>query len=103
MTLDTRPAYCRDRLRDEGKSYPRSGCQACVEGGLRGCPHDHRHETPPPLRAVRTASMWVNFYAKGNASIHFTRETADEMAFDLPANPRIACIEVSAEVGQGLE
>ncbi|AWY09310.1 hypothetical protein vBRpoSV10_188 [Ruegeria phage vB_RpoS-V10] len=27
--IDTRPANCRERLREEGKSYPRSGCGAC--------------------------------------------------------------------------
>ncbi|AMO44242.1 hypothetical protein DSS3P8_184 [Roseobacter phage DSS3P8] len=26
---DTRPANCRERLREEGKSYPRSGCGVC--------------------------------------------------------------------------
>ena len=26
---DTRPLNCRFRLQDEGKAYPRSGCQAC--------------------------------------------------------------------------
>jgi hypothetical protein len=26
---ETRPANCRQRLRDEGKMYPRSGCDVC--------------------------------------------------------------------------
>jgi len=39
---DPRPRKCRNRLRDEGKSYPRSGCDACaatIRTGLR-CPHE---------------------------------------------------------------
>jgi hypothetical protein len=35
-----RPANCRNRLRDEGKPYPRSGCLSCKDGGLRGCPYE---------------------------------------------------------------
>lgn len=38
--LAGRPTNCRMRLRDEGKPYPRSGCQSCERGGLRGCPFD---------------------------------------------------------------
>lgn len=34
-----RPMDCRNRLRDEGKPYPKSGCASCGDGGLRGCPH----------------------------------------------------------------
>lgn len=39
-TTETRPAACRNRLRDEGKAYPRSGCAVCKDGGMRGCPYD---------------------------------------------------------------
>lgn len=38
---DTRPATCRDRLREEGKAYPKSGCTACganIATGLK-CKH----------------------------------------------------------------
>lgn len=36
-----RPANCRERLREEGKAYPRSGCNACAlpKFGGSGCPH----------------------------------------------------------------
>lgn len=38
--VDTRPANCRNRLKDAGKPYPRSGCnlfgQNCI---FRGCPY----------------------------------------------------------------
>lgn len=37
---DIRPANCRNRLRDEGKAYPRSGCAYCKNGGLIGCQFD---------------------------------------------------------------
>ncbi|UVD36616.1 hypothetical protein RCXUPER_198 [Rhodobacter phage RcXuper] len=39
---DTRPAACRERLREEGKAYPKSGCTACganLATGLK-CKHD---------------------------------------------------------------
>ena len=35
-----RPHTCRNRLRDEGKPYPRSGCAHCKTGGLTGCPFE---------------------------------------------------------------
>lgn len=38
---DTRPASCRERLREEGKAYPKSGCTACganIATGLK-CKH----------------------------------------------------------------
>jgi len=38
-----RPANCRNRLRDEGKPYPRSGCSHCRNGGLMGCPFERKH------------------------------------------------------------
>lgn len=39
---DTRPTNCRDRLREEGKAYPKSACMACgvnIRTGLK-CMHD---------------------------------------------------------------
>ncbi len=39
-TADTRPIDCRNRLRDEGQSYPKSGCAVCRTGGLTGCPYE---------------------------------------------------------------
>ncbi len=38
--IDNRPANCRNRLRDEGKAYPKSGCQVCRAGGMTGCPYE---------------------------------------------------------------
>jgi len=35
-----KPANCRNRLRDEGKAYPKSGCGHCKNGGLMGCPFE---------------------------------------------------------------
>lgn len=37
---DLRPGLCRNRLRDEGSAYPKSGCAVCKDGGLRGCPYE---------------------------------------------------------------
>lgn len=37
---DHKPANCRNRLRDEGQPYPKSGCASCGNGGLMGCPHE---------------------------------------------------------------
>lgn len=38
--VEKRPANCRNRLRDEGKAYPKSGCASCGNGGIMGCPHE---------------------------------------------------------------
>lgn len=35
-----RPQNCRNRLRDEGQVYPKSGCDHCKNGGLMGCPYE---------------------------------------------------------------
>jgi hypothetical protein len=42
IAIDPRPANCRNRLRDNGKTYPRSGCQSCNNGGLMGCPYEKK-------------------------------------------------------------
>lgn len=49
-----KPASCRERLRLEGKPYPRSGCDSCHMGGMLGCPYDkqrptgeHQFQRPP--------------------------------------------------------
>jgi hypothetical protein len=55
------------------------------------------------LELDRTRPTWVNFYELGNASCHFTRDGADEMARSLRgSNARVACIEVDAVIGEGL-
>jgi hypothetical protein len=38
--MDNRPTNCRFRLREEGKSYPRGGCDACkwTNVSLEACP-----------------------------------------------------------------
>src|SRR5690606_22220461 len=46
VTADARPSNCRNRLRDEGKAHPRSGCQSCGDGGLRGCPFERKSASP---------------------------------------------------------
>lgn len=33
------PTNCRERLRLEGRAYPKSGCAVCGDGGLHGCRH----------------------------------------------------------------
>lgn len=42
------PSNCRERLRAEGKPYPRSGCSVCKIGGLTGCPYERAVHTPAP-------------------------------------------------------
>lgn len=37
---DKRPVNCRNRQRDEGQAYPKSGCEYCRNGGLMGCPFE---------------------------------------------------------------
>lgn len=40
MDINKRPSNCRNRLRDEGKAHPRSGCGYCGDGGIMGCPYE---------------------------------------------------------------
>jgi hypothetical protein len=49
---EARPQDCRNRLRDEGKAYPRSGCLVCKDGGLRGCPYEGARPLPTPSSIV---------------------------------------------------
>lgn len=41
VPADTRPENCRERLRAEGKPYPRSRCFGCgmTERNPKNCPH----------------------------------------------------------------
>lgn len=55
-----------------------------------------------PECCKQTRTLWVNFYAKGNGSIHMSRETADDFAKYVDENPRIACRPVAAMIGDGL-
>ena len=41
-SAEIRPPLCRNRLRDEGKAYPKSGCKVCHKGGIFGCPFENR-------------------------------------------------------------
>lgn len=67
---DARPMNCRNRIRDNGLPYPRSGCAACGNGGLMGCPYERPAPTPPAGgEAVVTEAMidagcaaWVQLY-----------------------------------------
>jgi hypothetical protein len=45
---ERRPANCRFRLCDEGKPYPRSGCQACGATIATGLGDECRHKEPRP-------------------------------------------------------
>lgn len=53
---EPRPANCRNRRRDEGKPYPKSGCHACGTGGMTGCPHE-RGALPADADRLRLADI----------------------------------------------
>lgn len=38
---ENRPDGCRERLREEGRAYPKSGCAVCSDWLTRGCPHSN--------------------------------------------------------------
>lgn len=40
--VDKRPFNCRNRLRDNGKAYPKSGCRVCTDFLIRGCPYERQ-------------------------------------------------------------
>lgn len=54
MTTENRPKNCRNRLRDEGQIYPKSGCVVCKTGGLTGCPHEHKDYPAGPISRFET-------------------------------------------------
>jgi len=45
-----RPVNCRNRLRAEGKPYPKSGCTVCKTGGLTGCPYERAAPPSTPSK-----------------------------------------------------
>lgn len=45
---DPRPAKCKFRLMDEGKPYPKSGCEVCQINLVRECPHLPPSWNSPP-------------------------------------------------------
>lgn len=47
-----KPSLCRNRLRDEGKAYPRSGCAVCKTGGMLGCPYEKKERVSVDKYAV---------------------------------------------------
>lgn len=49
---DKRPANCRHRLYDEGKAYPRSGCDGCGQTIFTGLGATCRYENEAPLPSV---------------------------------------------------
>ena len=54
--MSEKPMLCRERLREEGKPYPRSGCSICRTGGLTGCPYRATRAQPPqPQREATEA------------------------------------------------
>jgi len=43
---DKRPSNCREKARQDGGSYPKSGCFSCGNSWLfNGCPHSHKQES----------------------------------------------------------
>lgn len=43
-SIDNRPSNCRFRLKDEGKGYPKSGCQACGKNIMTGLGKECHYE-----------------------------------------------------------
>lgn len=53
--MNEKPSNCRNRLRNEGKVHPRSGCAHCKTGGLLGCPFER--PTPPASQESAGADL----------------------------------------------
>lgn len=47
MSKSDRPENCRNRLQDEGKPHPKSGCAHCKTGGITGCPFEKEASGTP--------------------------------------------------------
>jgi len=54
---DHRPARCRNRLMDEGKPYPRSGCSACGWTVFSPTPEACRDPKASARDAIRNAAL----------------------------------------------
>jgi len=50
VTKKDRPDNCRNALKDAGEPYPRSGCAACGNGGMMGCPYERHREASVPAK-----------------------------------------------------
>lgn len=102
---ENRPALCRNRLKDEGKPHPRSGCNVCRNGGMMGCPHERAEakDHSAPTRGevtqgdrVRAASIFPENGYFHLATLYGKRDAAaDVQAF---AAHRLAAIEEAAKV-----
>lgn len=71
MTDDPPPANCRHRLQDEGKSYPRSSCQACGANIMTGlglaCP---KIAQPAPMPAPVVSVLEMKTSAGSDYFVH---------------------------------
>ena len=61
--MNIRPALCRERLREEGKPYPRSSCQACgwtvFSGPVERAKCEDSMPQQPPIISDGRPSGWT--------------------------------------------
>jgi hypothetical protein len=59
--MTEQPANCRNRLRDEGQPYPKSGCAVCHTGGMFGCPYEASGAQSKPPAPLAEAPSRIHF------------------------------------------
>lgn len=99
-SLDDRPEDCRNRQRDEGKMYPKSGCMHCGTGGITGCPYENpERRTDMPSVSVEPTGGYLlsplqqemaedEVYARGKAFFERPEVKATQVSFTLDREPQ---------------
>lgn len=94
-----KPTNCRNRLRDEGKLYPRSGCAHCKDGGMRGCPFERSTLAPDEApKAKDSGEMREQGQAEGFAAA--VQQLRDYSAQKPPATPWYAASILADQLEQ---
>lgn len=92
----SKPENCRNRLRDEGKAYPKSGCEYCKTGGLTGCPFDNKKSIAPKPNTC--CSYWRN-----DALDNAAREVPDEFIEFALRKYRLKLDDIAKEYAASLQ
>jgi hypothetical protein len=83
---DYRPTQCRNRLRDEGKPHPKSGCEVCRDGGIRGCPYEKAMQKSEEISGEEATRRYGKAYAcveaPGHTDLMVSPEAIDEALAD---------------------
>ena len=89
---ESRPINCREALREAGKVYPRSGCSACLKGGLYGCPYEIKNlkeqssETSIATNPTPQFKIKIRFINQAEEVVEIISSTLGGLAWALNQN-----------------